>query len=758
MNAVSCHSDNVDGKLSISPTCKIDFVSSISAASWSHNLSEVLQLMVSKKPPLTSAKIVFSPSKAAATDATAAPTQSSKILNFSSPEDRTNFVNAVERGKKKQDEEAEAQRQNTKLQQDSAANNNNHNSNNINNANNNNSTDNMTSNVKEVDDDDEIDEIITVRRNAWLNNDTISQQVFALLSQVSAFDDQDEDQKINRKSGATRKSSGNSFMETILAEEEQKYFAHPDRQEIGSATVYDALNSLVDPTTQALRPISQATAAAIFKQIPHLASVYTRVVHSAEDEMLFWVSVVRRRLFFSRTKLDSQLAECGPLLCPLTGTKVEDDVEHHHHDATREELKPEGGANDDEDYDDDDADDGKGKSDDDEAIEEQKSLKLPQQELDHMEQRPKNDQIRELQKQQQQQQGPDQQQQQKQKHRVGAASRATGNVSNSTTKGVAALVHELNFASGKSVEDLLTAKRRSNCSRGGEDEQDRVRQLQFGAFGESEKQEAAKQRHEAEQQRQRQQYEGTGHSDSRRRERDDTQEHAQRRDNAKPVAAADWMLTRSLAQKLLYFHHEQHHDKKKSESLSGEWKVVFVGKAPSIGFNGRGGASPRVVVNVSDDQHRTSPAPSPSTKLLQHDDVKPLQNQNQENLRQNHIPLRNVGSSSNFIHGRAAAFLVRVFWRKAKDAFDLLHRRNRHPQNQMRSSKNAVNSTSGDKIQQKLESAITRLRGIRRSLSNVLEQPWPATITDERGPQKEKSQWMDALEQIDQVLTMIHDS
>jgi hypothetical protein len=288
MDATDCVADSVSGRIVVRAD-SISFVaeSGDAAAAWSVAAEAVQQLLLSKKPPCTAAKLVASASDGAAV---------SRVLQFTTTDARSRFAAVVEA-------------QTTKLRADAAV---------------------AAARVPRG----AAAPVGDAATRTWLQRDSAAHELFELLSAVSAFggvgaaSSSGEEAKattatarstaiIDVDASADEVGDDDDAFLTVLRDETRRYLAHPSRQELSVVPVHDALNALVDPTTRALRPLTEAAAASIFRQLPPLAAAYRRLVHSAEDEMTFWVAVARRRFFFSRTQHDAALAECGPALCPV---------------------------------------------------------------------------------------------------------------------------------------------------------------------------------------------------------------------------------------------------------------------------------------------------------------------------------------------------------------------------------------------------------------------------------------------------------
>ncbi|KAH8617250.1 BSD domain [Trypanosoma vivax] len=88
-----------------------------------------------------------------------------------------------------------------------------------------------------------------------------------------------------------------SELEALMSEELQR----------GVVMALDAIDSLVDPVTFRLRPITEQLTNDIFRQIPVLAKIFERNVTDEETMQQFWEVVVRKYFCFSRTFLEDEV-------------------------------------------------------------------------------------------------------------------------------------------------------------------------------------------------------------------------------------------------------------------------------------------------------------------------------------------------------------------------------------------------------------------------------------------------------------------
>lgn len=91
----------------------------------------------------------------------------------------------------------------------------------------------------------------------------------------------------------------------------------------GAVHVFEAINGLIDPQTLKLRPVSAQLEADILRQLPVLAEVFLKRVHSEEDHQAFWEAVVRKFFCFTKSYLDMELsADKSSLLEASSGSTL----------------------------------------------------------------------------------------------------------------------------------------------------------------------------------------------------------------------------------------------------------------------------------------------------------------------------------------------------------------------------------------------------------------------------------------------------
>lgn len=716
----SCTCDGILGRLSINVD-EIDTAASTfgfvatsnnenstsrtgSEATTQHNWISLIicvqHLLVSKKPPQTSAKLVLRVENTNSNNgAETALLVAAKILAFESTDDRTSFSSAVEQVlakiKMEQEEEEAAAK---KALLDSAT-----------------TIKNESGNGG---DDDNNGGVMSQRRAAWLANDSVSRQVFELLSEVAALNigtaaanDKKEKETIEISDDDDDDSDDDdALFQQILLEEEERFFSHPSRQEIGtSSAVYDALNGLVEPKSRMLLPITESVAAKIFAQIPHLATVYSRVVHCAEDEMLFWVSVVRRRLFFSRTRLDRELVECGEELCPL-GLNPSGGINNNSNNNNKKKQAKNTKTN---------------KSNDDETmVEQQQSNNIISNQDDVLAMKSL------LQSEFAMQRAP--------------AVRGTGGDSNKNNSGSDnknftigdQVALELNDASARNVEQLALALALSENSTNKKHHQhENDEEAAFGHFedgsGLDPAAEMARRLHRKQQQQQEMDNGTSGDNN--------TQKQSGQRRARSPLRTDDeyrekQQLYSHLSQKLMTSSSASINLQSQQKAHEARhWRVVWVGSLlPS-----------HQQTNHHHHQHFAVSLRPSSVAASSSSQQQQLPNQKSQQVDAAAAPLLDVkpglnNSSSACAHAQAAAFLTRVFWRKARDIIG---------------QKKSNDSGNGRKRNQK--KIFQRLHGVRTSLSRVMQREWNSLQGDDPAAiAAEKQLWGDALTQMDELLKL----
>ncbi|KAK7196162.1 hypothetical protein NESM_000551200 [Novymonas esmeraldas] len=92
----------------------------------------------------------------------------------------------------------------------------------------------------------------------------------------------------------------------VLDEEELKSIMRAAGQR-GVEQAFDALETLVDPETFQLRPITEQMENDVLRQIPVLAAIFQQRVVDRETKKTFWEAVVRKYFCFSRTFLEEDI-------------------------------------------------------------------------------------------------------------------------------------------------------------------------------------------------------------------------------------------------------------------------------------------------------------------------------------------------------------------------------------------------------------------------------------------------------------------
>ncbi len=95
----------------------------------------------------------------------------------------------------------------------------------------------------------------------------------------------------------------------------------------GVLHVFEAINELVDSKTLQLRPVTDQLLSDIFHQLPLLAHLYAKRVHSVEEKVLFVESIVKKYFCYKLTSLDEigmDEATAGESLAPAVGILAEE--------------------------------------------------------------------------------------------------------------------------------------------------------------------------------------------------------------------------------------------------------------------------------------------------------------------------------------------------------------------------------------------------------------------------------------------------